>query len=54
MLYAEGMPAQWPLALKALSSGDVAAVVQPWKDLSVGTHLYRVNPMARALPPMGQ
>jgi hypothetical protein len=44
MLYPQGMPAPWPLALKALSGGDFSAVVQPWKDLAVGAHLYRVNP----------
>ena len=49
MLYAERMPAPWPLALKALSGGGVTAVLQPWKDLSVGTHLYRVNPNVRTL-----
>ncbi|HUA25527.1 MAG TPA: hypothetical protein VMA54_15470 [Steroidobacteraceae bacterium] len=46
MLYAEGMPVPWPLAVKALSAGGITAVSQTWKDLSVGTHLYRVIPNA--------
>ena len=43
-LLAEGMPAPWPSTLQALSGGDVSAVMQPWRDLSVGAHLYRVAP----------
>lgn len=44
MLFAAGMIAPWPILLKSLSGGDVTAVVPPWKDLSVGNHLYRVTP----------
>lgn len=34
----------WPALVAALSGGKVAAVEPPWKDLSVGSHLYRVTP----------
>jgi Domain of unknown function (DUF4153) len=40
----EGMPASWPALEKALTGGSIAAVEPAWKDLSVGTHRYRIFP----------
>jgi hypothetical protein len=42
-----GMPAPWPVLVKALSGGDIAAGVPAWKDLTVGIHLYRMNTLIR-------
>lgn len=44
MLNPDGMPVPWPILLKALSGGGVTTAVPAWKDLSVGGHLYRVDP----------
>lgn len=43
-LYPDGRTAPWTVLLEALSGGSVSAVSPPWKDLSVGSHLYRVVP----------
>ena len=43
-LYLDGMTPGWPALIKALSAGDVTTVAPPWKDLSVGSHRYRLFP----------
>jgi Domain of unknown function (DUF4153) len=48
-LYTAGTTMPWQVTLNALSAGHFAAVVPAWKDLSVGTRLYRVAPQ-RSVP----
>lgn len=43
-LYPDGRTGPWPALLKALAGGQVTAVAPVWKNLSVGSHLYRVAP----------
>lgn len=46
-LYSQGMMmASGSELTKALSDGQVSAVAQPWKDLAVGDHRYRVTPQS--------
>lgn len=46
-VFPEGAMAAWPTLLKAISGGDITTVAPPWKDLSIGSHLYRVVPGRR-------
>lgn len=38
------MTVPWPILVKALSAGNISAVVPPWKDLQVGADRYRMAP----------
>ena len=44
LLQSDGSAPPWAVLVKALSDGKITAVPQPWKDLLVGDHRYRVVP----------